>query len=212
MIYYIDKNEVMSCIISFSTSSHYPPCGRFSDGLLSLALLKKETHWKLIAFNTFADYQGHFSTADPVSSVIVLPKKDELFVVECGFANGVPIEDYTPIGGNLYLYESLSCTQILKILNSFCFNNGFANLGSKWDTKITISDTQSDTSIIKITTQGIIDKENVWYVPLELSEMEMDSTVYDNFPKIFNFEIIHYYAYCNGKIALTDKILRYNYG
>jgi len=164
-IYYVDKKGVASCLVSFSTSDDFPPCGRLSDGLLSLALLKKETEWKLVAFNPFADYQGQFSTADPASSVIILPKKDELFVVEGGFANGVPYEDYTPIGGNLYLYESQSCTQILKILNTYCYNNGI-DWGSKWDTDITVSDTQSDTAIITITTLGTIDKEKVWYVPL----------------------------------------------
>ena len=209
-INYIDKQGIESCLISFSTADDYPPSGRLTDGLLSLALFKKETEWKLIAFNPFADYQGSFKTADPASKVIILPQKDELFVVWGGFANGICVggNGYCPHRENLYLYESLTATRTVEILAAYV-KNAWGDFGSKWDTEITVLESQSDTSILQITTQGIIDKEYLWYVPLELAEM--DDNVYDSLPDIFNFEIVRYYAYLNGKMSLTDKKLRYNY-
>lgn len=207
-IEYTDRQGIPSCLYSFTTSRSYPPCGRISSGLLSLALFKKTQDWKLQCFNPFVNYQGSFATADAPDSVIVLPVKDELFTMHGGFANGPSYYAYTPIAANLYFFESTRCSEMVKILNAFCINNG-EDFGSKWSSKITVSASDTDTSFFKVVTKGVLDKKNIWGAPLEIAEI--NEAVFKKLPRKFNFTIVLNYSYIHGKAKLENKSLKINF-
>ncbi len=217
-IAYTDENGIPSCLVSFTTSSDYPPCGRFSSGLLSLALFKKLHDWKLVAFNPFVDFQGSFSSAHSPDTVLVLPAKDELFVLRGGIANGAPYEDYTPVEGNTYFYESNNCNEVAVILNTDCFNNG-PDIGSNWGTVISMSQLSSDASEIKLTTVGLIDKKNLWGAPVQFAQTNtfdnkelLDSNDYKKLPRKFHFEITQTFTYSNGIMSFDTNKLVITYG
>jgi hypothetical protein len=201
-IEYRDFQGIESCLIAFSTSRSYPPMGRGEEGLLSLALFKKRAQWELVTFNPFVDFQGNFSTAQPPDSVIILPGKCELFIMRGGTACSPATWDYTPVSGNLYFYDSKTCSEILKVNETFCFNNG-RDFGSKWNSQILVSDTNFDITIIKIIINGIIDKKNIWSRPDYINQIEKSR--YKMLPREFNFEIIYNYLFFDRVAKLKNK-------
>ncbi|MEI6823381.1 MAG: hypothetical protein WCL51_15730 [Bacteroidota bacterium] len=205
---YKDKNGDSSCLLSFSTSREYPPCGRYTSGLLSMALFKKTNCWRLVSFNPFVEFEGSFAMAQAPESVVVLPNKDEFFVMHGGYANGPPYDDYTPISGSLYFYESNKCTMIIKILQAYKFNNGY-DFGSKWHSDFKITETKHDTININVSTEGFIDKKNVWGYPQPL--VDLDSNTFYKLPRKFNFHIIYNYNYVDNKVYPDKAILTVSY-
>jgi hypothetical protein len=92
---YIEKNTLHKAIF-FSTAADYPGSGRFSGGILGIAIFKKNASgWSLTAFSPHVATEGSFSTAHTPQKVIHAGNHT-FFELAGGNANGA---------GASYLYR-----------------------------------------------------------------------------------------------------------
>lgn len=175
--YFKDANNNNVCLVSFSTSSDYPPCGRFSSGLLSLALFHKtDKHWKLLNLNLFVNYQGSFSTAHTFNKI-----DKNWIIIKGGIATGPPFEDYSPVYSNYYFIDLKTLTQKIYLEDIDCWNNGKIS-GTEWTSNYSIENEQ-----IKFIIEGKIDKKNFW----GLSHLnKIPKSNFEKLPRKFKFKIV----------------------
>lgn len=192
------------CLISFSTSEGYPPCGRYSSGLLSLALFKKDNYWKLENFNPFVNYQGKFNRASTFDTII-----DNWIIINGGVANPdiwqVVDSKYVPYYTNLYFIDLKTLTEKLLIEDFNCFST-YKTKGSSWDGKYKINP-----SNIEILIDGEIDKKNFWGNNLLTEQLKLNKNKFGKkLGRKFRFEIRKTYKNQKNMMKLENNLIELN--
>jgi len=189
-------------IASFSTAEVNDGTGRFTPGVLSLALFEyRGGHWQLIDFNPFVNFQGQFTAASPVDEVKISSNGKTYFVIRGGEANGVSPEDYWPLYQGLYLISEESLSETFHIPGASCEENGPA-VGSVWNTEITDLGENFFGSVLEIKTAGLIVKEYNWGLPEVL--LYISKSDFDALPARFRFIATQKFTR-NATTLMTDK-------
>ena len=190
------------CLVSFTTSNDYPAGnGRYSSGLLSLALFKKDKFWKLENFNLLVNYQGVFSKASTFDTIV-----GNYIIINGGKANPdiwqIVDSEYVPRYSNLYFIDLSTLKEILKIPCANCASI-YKTKGSSWSTTFFVQNNGN----IKLFSKGKIDKKNFWGCELlNIAIENIDSSDYwKKLPRKFEFELENEYSHDGNLILDSTK-------
>lgn len=183
---YTAENGLPRAVVCFSTSDVNDGTGRFSRGLLSVALFEKQNNrWKLINFNPFVNLQGSFTLASAIDGVYPSKHKKTYFLIHGGQANGVSTEEYWPLYQGLYVIDPETLKEIFHLPGASCQENGEA-LGTVWESEIVDIQSNKTETAFFVNSKGLIVKDYVWELPsafLYVSEADFAAL-----PPRFRFE------------------------
>lgn len=113
-------------VMAFSTSERSDLSGRYSGGMLGMAILEKTAGvWKLIRFAPAIDYQGRYSASIPPDTILSSGGQ-WLFPLVYRFPCGPPSTDYSPCWADFKLYATVEGC-IKKVLEVKDFSCSTAN-------------------------------------------------------------------------------------
>lgn len=203
------ESGVSRAVVCFSTSHVNDGTGRFSRGLLSVALFEKQQdHWKLIHFNPFVNFQGSFTMASAVDGVYLSKHKKIYFLIHGGQANGVSTEDYWPLYQGLYVLDPETLKEIVHLPSASCQENGEA-LGTVWESELIDIQSSKTETVFFVNSKGLIVKDYIWEFPAAFEYVrEADFAL---LPARFRFEAAQMIASsANGlEVKQTNIVIHY---
>lgn len=147
-------------VIAFSTSESSDLSGRFSGGVLGMAILEKTAGgWKLTRFAPAIDYQGRYSASIPPDTI--LSSGNQLFFpLAFRFPCGPPSTDYSPCWTDFKLYATMggSIKKLLEVKDFGCSTANSVIHSPEWSSSWYFESCSDTYCPLNILTVGRIEK------------------------------------------------------
>jgi hypothetical protein len=204
------QNNNSYILLGFSTFHSVPASGRYSHGILGLAVFKKNSSnkWELTNFTPNVCGQGSFGRAHFPSETTQISNNFNAFVLTGGNANGVSTDEIINGVNNFRVYAEIDnkIQEVINIEDGRCYTmyENRKKFGSNWETKIIPQlNSISGYPNIELITSGTYDKTVGEYYTPKVKELER----YTNLSK-YKFEWKRVYEFINNHYEISESKIK----
>lgn len=152
-------------LVSFNTAEDWLPSGRFTHGILGLALFERQDRECLLrSFAPALDASGGFMRAFPPDTAWNAASKQPLFVINAFEPPGFAVLRYWPMYSQLRIYSVIAgkFERILLENDTECRNVWLDAPGPHWVADFSLEPASGDFPDLTITRRGRFEKNDEW--------------------------------------------------